>query len=193
MPWKRASLNLIRSIRDRMRFALRTIPRGQPIKLGVTEVDLPNLQKVVASIHNFLKCVDLQFPRVRACALSALRGRAMSLSKRILFGDDPANDEARARIHERILKRLELFTFKIPTRRRNRLGMGGYWDPIWPGSVQSAAGELKIDTVQINSHVCTRSQAEADAISARATEVYQERVKSSLKVASEIPGQLKSK
>ncbi|QQN66755.1 hypothetical protein JIR23_14240 [Bradyrhizobium diazoefficiens] len=44
---------------DAFRFAHN--PKGQPIKLGVTEVDLPNLQRVVASIHNFLECVDLQF------------------------------------------------------------------------------------------------------------------------------------
>ena len=50
----------------------------------------------------------------------------MSLSKRILFGDDPADDEARAQLHEKTLKYLEPFKFKIPTRRRNRLGIGGY-------------------------------------------------------------------
>jgi hypothetical protein len=43
---------------DAFRFA--HDPKGQPIKLGVTEVDLPNLQKVVSSIHNFLECVDFQ-------------------------------------------------------------------------------------------------------------------------------------
>ncbi|QQN66756.1 hypothetical protein JIR23_14245 [Bradyrhizobium diazoefficiens] len=117
----------------------------------------------------------------------------MSLSKRILFGDHPADDGARARLREQTLKRLELFKFKIPARRRNRMGMGGYWDSIWPGSVQSAADELNIDTVQINSQVCTKSQGEADAISARAKEIHQERAKSSLKLASEILGQLKKK
>ena len=117
----------------------------------------------------------------------------MSLSKRILFGNDPADDEARSRIHENTLKYLEPFKFKIRTRRRNRLPIGGYWDTIWPGSVQSAADELNMQTVRINSHVCTKTQAEADLVSARAEEIYRARTDHYLKLASEIMEQHKSK
>src|SRR5712691_11261559 len=82
----------------------------------------------------------------------------MSLSKRILFGDDPADREARARLDEQTCKHLEQFKFKIPTRRRNRSAIGGYWDAIWPGSLQSAK-ELNMQTVQINSQLCTARDA----------------------------------
>jgi hypothetical protein len=44
---------------DAFRFA--HDPKGRPINLAVSTVDLPNLRKVVASLHNFLECVDLQF------------------------------------------------------------------------------------------------------------------------------------
>jgi len=44
---------------DAFRFAHDS--KGQPIKLGVSEIDLSNLKTVVASLHNFLECVDLQF------------------------------------------------------------------------------------------------------------------------------------
>jgi hypothetical protein len=117
----------------------------------------------------------------------------MSLSKRILFGDDPADGEARARLYEQTCKHLEQFKFKIPTRRRNRLAIGGYWDAIWPGSLQSAAKELNVQTVQINSQLCTRTQPEADSISARAEVIWRAGAETSLKRASEIMGQLNSR
>ena len=43
---------------DAFRFAHDT--KGQPIKLPVSEIDLPHLRKVVANLHNFLECVDCQ-------------------------------------------------------------------------------------------------------------------------------------
>lgn len=39
------------------RFAHTT--KGQPIALAINEIDLTSLMKVVASLHNFLECVDL--------------------------------------------------------------------------------------------------------------------------------------
>jgi hypothetical protein len=41
---------------DAFRFAHTT--KGKPIALTITEIDLSNLRKVVASLHNFLECVD---------------------------------------------------------------------------------------------------------------------------------------
>jgi hypothetical protein len=41
---------------DAFRFAHDT--KGGPIELAVSEIDLSNLGRVVASIHNFLECVD---------------------------------------------------------------------------------------------------------------------------------------
>jgi hypothetical protein len=44
---------------DAFRFAHDT--RGRGISLSVSEIDLPNLRDVVASLHNFLECMDCHF------------------------------------------------------------------------------------------------------------------------------------
>ena len=43
---------------DASRFAHDT--KGRPMKLPMPTIDLPNLRRVLASIHNFLECVDWQ-------------------------------------------------------------------------------------------------------------------------------------
>jgi hypothetical protein len=43
---------------DTFRFAHNT--KGEAITLSVTEINLPSLQRVVASLHNFLECADCQ-------------------------------------------------------------------------------------------------------------------------------------
>jgi hypothetical protein len=96
----------------------------------------------------------------------------MSYSKRILFGDDPADDPIRAQLQAQTEKFLEPFKFKVPTRRRNRSGGGPYWDAAWHSCVIAAATELNVRTVNINSQVCMRSQAEADAVRSRAEEIH---------------------
>ena len=110
----------------------------------------------------------------------------MSLSKRILFGNHPADDATRALLQERAARVADLFTFKIPTRRRNRLGIGPYWDSIWPGCVHGAADELNLEHVTINSRVCTKTQADADSMVAQAEVFYKARAESALKMAAEI-------
>lgn len=110
----------------------------------------------------------------------------MSLSKRILFENDPADDAARALLHERARQTIELFTFKIPTRRRSRLGIGTYWDSIWPSCLHRAARELNLEHVTVNSHVCTKTQADVDSIVAQAEVFYKTRAESALKIAAEI-------
>ena len=92
----------------------------------------------------------------------------MSYSKRVLFGDDPADDDARRRIAESTANYLAPFTFKIPTRRKNRLKVGPYWDGTWCSIVAEAAKALNIESVQINDQRCFRSQEEADAVKALA-------------------------
>jgi hypothetical protein len=114
----------------------------------------------------------------------------MSLSKRILFGNDPADDTARALLHEQARQIVELFTFKIPTRRRNRLGIGAYWDSIWPGCVYCAADQLNLEHVTINSRVCTKTRADADSIVAQAEVFYKARAESALKMAGEITARM---
>jgi hypothetical protein len=100
----------------------------------------------------------------------------VSLSKRILFGNDPADEGARQQLREETARYLDGFKFKIPTRRRNRLGVGPHWDPFWPSSVMAAAKELNVVTVQINDQVCTRTQAHSDAVRVRAQAIHQTKV-----------------
>jgi hypothetical protein len=54
----------------------------------------------------------------------------MSVSKRILFGDDPADDEARSTLADSTRHFLEPYKFKIAIRRRNRASVPPYWDPF---------------------------------------------------------------
>jgi hypothetical protein len=115
----------------------------------------------------------------------------MSLSKRILFGNDPADDGARAKLHEKTRQVVELFTFKIPPRRRNRLKYGAYWDSIWPGCVCRAADELGLEYVTINSSVCLKTKAEADSVIARAEVLYRERADSASKMAAQIESRMR--
>lgn len=97
----------------------------------------------------------------------------MSYSKRILFGNDPADDAIRAQLQARTEALLKPFTFKIPTRRKNP-SPGPHWDPRWRWALHRAVGELGIETVNINDQVCARSKAEADSIKAKAEALYQE-------------------
>jgi len=120
-------------------------------------------------------------------------GRATSVSGNGALYNTFVNLNPGPRLYEQTFKHLEKFKFKIPTRRRNRLAIGGYWDAIWPGSLQSAAKELNVQTVQINSQLCTRTQPEADSISARAEVIWRARAETSLKRASGIMGQLNSR
>jgi hypothetical protein len=90
----------------------------------------------------------------------------MSYSKRILFGDDGADDGIRQQISQRTRLQLEAFKFKIPRRRRNRLNVGPYWDSWWPSIIESAAKELKIEAVRVNDQLCFKTQVEADTVEA---------------------------
>jgi hypothetical protein len=88
----------------------------------------------------------------------------MSYSKRVLFGDGPADDAIRQQISQRMEQWLEPFKFAIPMRRRNRLNVGPHWDSWWPSIITSTAKELKIDFVRINDQLCFKTQAEADEV-----------------------------
>jgi hypothetical protein len=103
-------------------------------------------------------------------------GDAMSYSKRILFGDDSADDGVRRQIAESTEKYLAAFRFKIPTRRRNPLKAGPYWDGRWGSLMAEAARALNIESVQINEQRCFKTKEEADAAKALAEENYKVRL-----------------
>jgi hypothetical protein len=99
----------------------------------------------------------------------------MSLTKTILFGNDPAHDGIRRAMGEAAARVVAAFPFSIPTRRKNRAGRGPYWDPFWPSSVWSASKELGIETILVNSRCCTQTKEQADAIRNRAESIHKER------------------
>jgi hypothetical protein len=100
----------------------------------------------------------------------------MSMSKRILFGNDPADDHIREKMREDTIAFLEPFKFKIPTRRKNRLGRGPHWDPYWRSCLTAAAEELGVEKVHINDQLCVRTQAEAKVVKSRAEALHQVRL-----------------
>jgi hypothetical protein len=100
----------------------------------------------------------------------------MSLAKRILFGDDPAHDGIRRRMSEAAGQHIAEFPFAIPTRRKNRLEGGHFWDPFWRSSLSAAAVELGIETILVNSKLCARTKQEADAIRNRAEAIHQQKI-----------------
>jgi hypothetical protein len=100
----------------------------------------------------------------------------VGLTKTILFGDDPAHDAIRQAMSDAAANRIAAFPFSIPTRRRNRIRQRPYWDPYWPSSVSSAAKELGIGTILVNSRRCTRTKEEADAILFRAEKIHAQKI-----------------
>ncbi|WP_247392037.1 hypothetical protein [Bradyrhizobium sp. 35] len=108
------------------------------------------------------------------------------MSKRILFGNDPADDPIRERMRKGTEAFLEQFKFKIPMRRRNRLGRGPYWDAYWRSCVTAAAKQLDIEAVQINDQMCVNTQAHAVAIKNRAVELHRAETKTLSKMVDSV-------
>lgn len=100
----------------------------------------------------------------------------MSLTKTILFGDDPAHDGIRHAMSEAAARRIAAFPFSIPTRRKNRLGRGPYWDPFWSYSVSSAAKKLGIETIRVNSKCCAQTAEQASAIRSHAETIHKKEI-----------------
>ena len=95
----------------------------------------------------------------------------MSMSKRLLFDRNPLDEPYRERMRREAWERMEGFTHRIATRRRNPAGRP-YWDPLWPSSLSRAARELKIEVVLINDGMFTREGPECDSIKARAETIW---------------------
>jgi len=108
---------------------------------------------------------------------------AMSISKRILFENDPRDDHIRRELSEKAARELAPFVHKIGLRRRNRFGKKPHWDPSWRLSLTSAAAELDKQHVIINWQVCFLTQADADETRTRAEELYNQRLAALLKPA----------
>lgn len=94
----------------------------------------------------------------------------MSLTKKILFGEDSADEEIRQIWRDAAAEHVAALPFAIQTRRKNRIGHGSYWDPFWPSAVSTALKHLGIESIVLNGrhHVRTQEQARAARDSAEA-------------------------
>lgn len=100
----------------------------------------------------------------------------MGLTKRILFGDDSAHHGIRQAWREAAAERVTAFSFPIKTKRKNRLGLGPYWDPLWPSAVSAALKELGIEAIIVNERYCVRTIEQAQAVRSRAEAIHKKRV-----------------
>jgi hypothetical protein len=87
----------------------------------------------------------------------------MSLTKRVLFGKDPALDQIRRRIGEENWAYVDKFPFRVPMRRRNKGAGTPQWDRHWPISLERAVEELKLEVVRVNEGMFFRSEHQRDA------------------------------
>ena len=97
----------------------------------------------------------------------------MSMTKRILFGRNPADDPVRERMRRDTADYLESFTHRIPMKRRAKHGPR-YWDSLWPYSLERARLELEIEVVRINGGMFTREAAERDAVLSRPEAIWRD-------------------
>lgn len=92
------------------------------------------------------------------------KGGHMSLTKRIWIDRDPAHEDVRRKYAEEAAAARSQFTFRLATRRRNRLASRPHWDPLWSASLDQAAKELKIDAVYVNDGMFFRTAEDRDAV-----------------------------
>lgn len=94
----------------------------------------------------------------------------MSMSKRLLFDNDPA-DAARERLRALTRDHLAPFVHRLPLRRRNPNGWP-YWDPLWRAAVLEAARALGVETAIVNGALRLKSVEDRDAVRAGAGPAY---------------------
>jgi len=100
----------------------------------------------------------------------------MSMSKRLLFGRNPLDDEARERMRRETSSYLAAFPHRLAMKRKGGPG-ARYWDPRWPMSIEQAVRELGIEVVRVNGGMFTREEDERDGILARAEEIWRDRTR----------------
>lgn len=96
----------------------------------------------------------------------------MSMSKRLLFDNNPADAAARERLGVLTRDHLALFVHRLPLRRRNPNGWP-YWDPLWRAAVLEAAKALGVETAIVNGALRLKSVEDRDAVRAGAGAAYE--------------------
>lgn len=101
-------------------------------------------------------------------------GGYMSLTKRIWIDRDPAYEDVRRKYAEEAATARSQFTFRLATRRRNKLASRPHWDPLWSASLGQVAKELKIDAVNVNGGMFFRTAEDRDAVELLAQKLWAE-------------------
>lgn len=97
----------------------------------------------------------------------------MSLTKELLFGENPLFDKDRERLREQAAATVA--KFPIPLRGK-RKGADGKWSPHWDVSVVQSAKELGIQYIRVNSRFAFQTQADKTAVTERAESIWQANV-----------------
>ena len=102
----------------------------------------------------------------------------MSVHKRIWIERDPAYAKFRRDQTAKAVREAELekFTYRVATRRRNRMSNRPYWCPLWANRLVRAAKDLDIDCRRVNDGMFFRSQAEREAVVKRAEVRWREEI-----------------
>lgn len=99
----------------------------------------------------------------------------MGLTKLIFIEKDPAYAEVRRQYADDAAEYVKTFTFRLPTKRRNRWTDSPRWDPFWQASLTAAAKALEVQPVFINSGMFFRTADDRDSVNARAEEIWRAR------------------
>lgn len=91
----------------------------------------------------------------------------MSMSKRLLFGNNPLDDSARMRLGEATARFRQDFQYRLPMKRKAKGGRQ-YWDSLWPCSIQRAVRELGYEVVRVNDGLFAREPRHIEEIKLRA-------------------------
>ena len=94
----------------------------------------------------------------------------MSMSKRLLFCNNPLDDRARKRLTEAAAEHRQQFRYRLPMKRKATSG-SQYWDRLWPISVERAVRELGYDVLRVNDGLFARDADHIETIRSRAEEI----------------------
>lgn len=100
---------------------------------------------------------------------------SMSMTKRFLFGRRPEDDPRREALRAAAGEEIAGYTFRLAAKKKNAAGRP-YWCPYWRSSLDKAVRQLGIHHIYINDGLMLRTEADREAVLARASQLYADRV-----------------
>lgn len=97
----------------------------------------------------------------------------MSMSKRIMFDDDPRHDEIRAEIKRRTWDYIDQFKFRIQGSKLKMRDGKRRKDAFWGYALHRAVRELNTECVSVNGGLFFRTVQERDAVLKLANTIYE--------------------